>query len=80
MHYVDLLSPITSSAIQKPLAESAHATTGGLALMLLTLQALIGGGLMGQSFARSIHAYLGGATMLLLVAHFVGGLVLGFSF
>lgn len=63
----------------KPILESPHALTAVLGLALLAVQALLPT-LFGKNESfRSVHAYLGSATMLLLVIHGINGLNLGLS-
>lgn len=70
------------TAVQgKSILESTHATTAFLGLGLLAIQALLPTLFdKGSSLPRSIHAYLGTATMAVLYFHMAAGLNLGFSF
>ncbi|TFJ83868.1 hypothetical protein NSK_004965 [Nannochloropsis salina CCMP1776] len=64
-----------------PILNSTHAVTGLIGIALLAMQALLPklfDGDNGNS-ARTIHAYLGTATMALLFIHAGFGLQLGFS-
>lgn len=67
----------------KPILESPHFLTGSLVVVLL----LVNGSISFLGFkngeakgARSAHAYIGSAIMLLLVTHAALGLKLGLSF
>ena len=65
----------------QPIFESPHFVTGSIVVILLTINAVIAAtGFIGnKQTARTIHAYVGSAAMLILVAHAVFGLKLGLS-
>jgi len=60
--------------------QSAHSSTAVLGLALLLTQAVLGKTMGDSEMGRSVHAYLGSATMLALVVHAYNGLQLGTSF
>lgn len=67
---------------RQPVLESYHFWTGSLVLLLLGTNAtiaLIGFEGAGKAEFRNVHAYLGGAIMLLLLIHAFLGLQLGLS-
>ena len=65
----------------QPIFESPHFVTGTVVILLLTINALIAAtGFIGnKATARTVHAYVGSAAMLILVAHAAFGLKLGLS-
>ena len=65
----------------QPIFESPHFVTGTVVVLLLTINALIAAtGFIGnKETARTVHAYVGSAAMLILVAHAAFGLKLGLS-
>ena len=65
----------------QPIFESPHFITGTVVVLLLTINALIAAtGFIGnKETARTVHAYVGSAAMLILVAHAAFGLKLGLS-
>ncbi|CAG9464611.1 unnamed protein product [Pedinophyceae sp. YPF-701] len=63
----------------KPILQSPHFWTGTTGLTLLALQAMLPLFFEDDPNARSAHAYIGSATMALLVAHAAAGLNLGLS-
>jgi len=64
----------------EPILASAHSSTAVIGVGLLLAQAGLGATMGGSELGRSIHAYLGSATLLALVAHAWNGLQLGLSF
>lgn len=64
----------------QPILESPHASTAVIGLALLFVQAAIGKTMGDSPTGRTVHAYLGSATMITLVAHAVYGFQLGNSF
>jgi len=64
----------------QPILQSAHSSTAVIGIALLLSQAGLGLTMGGSEMGRGIHAYLGSATMLALVAHAYFGLGLGQSF
>ena len=65
----------------QPIFDSPHFITGTVVVALLTINAVIAAtGFIGnKETARTIHAYVGSAAMLILVVHAVFGLRLGLS-
>ncbi|NJK49896.1 DUF4079 domain-containing protein [Candidatus Gracilibacteria bacterium] len=67
---------------EKPILESSHFWTGSVVLILLTINGILSvtgfGGEKKERF-RTIHAYVGSSAMILLIAHAIFGLNLGFS-
>ena len=65
----------------QPILESPHFVTGTVVIALLTINALIAAtGFIGnKATARTVHAYVGSAAMIILVAHAAFGLKLGLS-
>jgi fucose 4-O-acetylase-like acetyltransferase len=65
---------------QQPILQSPHFWTGTVAIALLSINALIAafGFSQGKGF-RTMHAYLGSATLVLLLIHGALGLKLGLS-
>jgi len=64
----------------QPILQSAHSSTAVIGIALLLAQAGLGVTMGGSSLGRSVHAYLGSATMLALCAHAYFGLNLGLAF
>ena len=64
----------------KPILASAHSSTAVIGISLLIAQAALGATMGGSELGRSVHAYLGSATLLALVVHAYNGLQLGLSF
>ncbi|MEL6494885.1 MAG: DUF4079 domain-containing protein [Cyanobacteria bacterium J06623_7] len=84
--YVFLLSGYTGGVLSlvmqgQPIFESPHFITGTVVIALLSVNALIAAtGFIGnKETARTVHAYVGSAAMLILVAHAAFGLKLGLS-
>lgn len=84
--YVFLLSGYTGGILslvmqEQPILESPHFLTGTVVISLLTINAVIAAtGFIGnKETARTVHAYVGSAAMIILVAHAVLGLKLGLS-
>ncbi|MEM6614226.1 MAG: DUF4079 domain-containing protein [Cyanobacteria bacterium P01_C01_bin.72] len=84
--YVFLVSGYTGGVLSlvmqgQPILESPHFITGTVVISLLTINALIAAtGFIGnQETARTVHAYVGSAALLILVAHALLGLNLGLS-
>ena len=65
----------------EPILESPHFVTGTVVITLLTVNAVLAAtGFIGnKATARTIHAYIGSAAMIILVAHAAFGLKLGLS-
>ena len=65
----------------QPILESPHFLTGTVVIALLTVNAILAAtGFIGnKETARTVHAYVGSAALLILVAHAVLGLNLGLS-
>lgn len=65
----------------QPILESPHFVTGTVVIALLTVNAVIAAtGFIGnKETARTVHAYVGSAALLIMVAHAVLGLNLGLS-
>ena len=64
----------------QPILQSAHSSTAVISLGLLLAQATLGVTMGGSELKRSVHAYLGSATMLALFVHAYFGFNLGQSF
>ena len=64
----------------QPILTSAHSSTAVIGIALLLAQAGMGVTMGGSELGRTVHAYLGTATLLALVAHAYNGLNLGLSF
>ena len=64
----------------QPILASAHSSTAVIGVGLLLAQAGLGATMGGSELGRTVHAYLGSATLLALVAHAYNGLTLGLSF
>lgn len=64
----------------EPILASAHSSTAVIGISLLLAQAALGVTMKGSELGRSVHAYLGSATLLALVAHAWNGLQLGLAF
>jgi hypothetical protein len=65
-----------------PLLESPHFWTGSIAIALLALNGFLSFTSFGgekKEFFRTIHAYIGSITMIILLVHGIFGLQLGFS-
>ena len=84
--YVFLVSGYTGGVLSlvmqgQPIMESPHFITGTVVIALLSINALIAAtGFIGnKETARTVHAYVGSAAMLILVAHAAFGLKLGLS-
>jgi len=60
--------------------ESPHAISAAVAMGLLTVQAILPKFFESAPAARTVHAYLGTATMIALFAHAATGIKLGLSF
>ena len=65
----------------EPILESRHFITGTIVISLLTVNALLAAtGFIGnKETARTVHAYVGSAALLILVVHAAFGLKLGLS-
>lgn len=65
----------------QPILESPHFITGTAVITLLTINAVLAAtGFIGnKTTARTVHAYIGSAAMIILVAHAAFGLKLGLS-
>ena len=65
----------------QPILESRHFITGTIVITLLTINALLAAtGFIGnKEVARTVHAYVGSAALLVIVAHAAFGLRLGLS-
>jgi len=65
----------------QPILESPHFITGTVVISLLTINAILAAtGFIGnKATARTVHAYIGSAAMIILVAHAAFGLKLGLS-
>jgi hypothetical protein len=63
---------------QKPLVESLHAKTALAGLALFGLQGLLSN-LIGVQLFRSLHAYVGYATLAVFLIHFLDGIQLAFT-
>ncbi|MCS6781672.1 MAG: DUF4079 domain-containing protein [Gloeomargarita sp. SKYBB_i_bin120] len=59
---------------------SAHFVTGTLVLAGLTVNALLALGMKGAAAIRTLHAYVGSATLAVAVVHMALGVQLGLSF
>ena len=84
--YVFLLSGYTGGILslvmqEQPILESPHFITGTIVISLLTINALLAAtGFIGnKETARTIHAYVGSAALIIMVAHAAFGLKLGLS-
>ncbi|MEM7759422.1 MAG: DUF4079 domain-containing protein [Cyanobacteria bacterium P01_A01_bin.40] len=84
--YVFLVSGYTGGVLSlvmqgQPILESPHFLTGTVVIALLTVNAVIAAtGFIGnKETARTVHAYVGSAALLIMVAHAVLGLKLGLS-
>lgn len=84
--YVFLLSGYTGGVLSlvmqgQPILESSHFITGTVVISLLTINALLAAtGFIGnKETARTIHAYVGSAALIIMVAHAAFGLKLGLS-
>ncbi|MCC0177670.1 DUF4079 domain-containing protein [Waterburya agarophytonicola K14] len=84
--YIFLLSGYTGGVLslvmqEQPILESPHFFTGTIVISLLTINALIAAtGFIGnKETARTIHAYVGSAALIIMVVHAVFGLKLGLS-
>lgn len=64
----------------EPILQSAHSSTAVIGIGLLLTQAALGATMKGSELGRSVHAYLGSATMVALFVHAFNGLNLGLSF
>merc|ERR1719440_294361 len=64
----------------QPILASAHSSTAVIGVALLIAQAALGATMGGSETGRTVHAYLGSATLLALVVHAFNGLQLGLSF
>lgn len=64
----------------EPILASAHSSTAVIGIALLIAQAALGATMGGSETGRTVHAYLGSATLLALVVHAFNGLQLGLSF
>ena len=84
--YVFLLSGYTGGVLSlvmqgQPILESSHFITGTVVISLLTVNALIAAtGFIGnKETARTVHAYVGSAALMIMVVHAAFGLKLGLS-
>lgn len=84
--YIFLASGYTGGLLSlvmqnQPILESPHFWTGSIAIILLTINAVIAGtGFIGnQETLRTVHAYLGSLALVILVVHAFLGLQLGLS-
>jgi hypothetical protein len=84
--YIFLLLGYTGGVLSlvmqgQPIFESPHFVTGTVAILLLTINAVIAAtGFIGdRATARTVHAYVGSTALLILVAHALLGLKLGLS-
>lgn len=64
----------------EPILASAHSSTAVIGIALLVAQAALGATMGGSELGRSVHAYLGTATLAALVVHAWNGLQLGLAF
>eukprot|EP00930_Biecheleria_cincta_P051339 TRINITY_DN36516_c0_g1_i1.p1 TRINITY_DN36516_c0_g1~~TRINITY_DN36516_c0_g1_i1.p1 ORF type:complete len:150 (+),score=17.67 TRINITY_DN36516_c0_g1_i1:155-604(+) len=64
---------------ENPLLHSTHSSTAFIAVLMMSVVALVGQFAASSKNARDAHAYLGAATVLVLVAHAFFGIRLGFS-
>jgi len=64
----------------KPILASAHSSTAVIGLGLMAAQAVLGKTMGSNQAGRTVHAFLGTGTMLLLLAHLYFGLNLGSTF
>ena len=84
--YIFLASGYTGGLLslvmqEQPILESPHFWTGSVAIILLTINALISGtGFIGnKATLRTVHAYVGSLALAVLVFHAFLGLKLGLS-
>lgn len=84
--YIFLASGYTGGLLSlvmqdQPILESPHFWTGSVAIILLTINAIISGtGFIGnQATLRTVHAYVGSLALVVLVFHAFFGLKLGLS-
>jgi hypothetical protein len=65
----------------QPILESPHFWTGSIAIILLTINAIIAGtGFIGnRETLRTVHAYIGSLALVVLIFHAFLGLKLGLS-
>jgi fucose 4-O-acetylase-like acetyltransferase len=84
--YIFLLSGYTGGVLSlvmqgQPILESPHFITGTIVVSLLTINALLAAtGFIGnKETARTIHAYVGSAALLIMIVHAAFGLKLGLS-
>jgi hypothetical protein len=65
----------------RPILESPHFWTGSIAIILLTINAIIAGiGFIGnKEILRTVHAYVGTLALVVLIFHAFLGLKLGLS-
>jgi len=64
----------------KPILASAHSSTAVIGLGLMAAQAFLGKTMGSNETARTVHAFLGTGTMLVLLVHLYFGLNLGSTF
>mmetsp|Transcript_43287 Transcript_43287/g.85746 ORF Transcript_43287/g.85746 Transcript_43287/m.85746 type:complete len:241 (+) Transcript_43287:95-817(+) len=64
----------------KPILASAHSSTAVIGLGLMAVQALLGQTMGSNQTGRTVHAFLGTGTMLVLLVHLYFGLNLGSTF
>jgi len=64
----------------EPILQSAHSSTALIGITALLAQAGLGATMGDSEAGRTVHAFLGSATLLALCAHAFYGLQLGFSF